>query len=81
MTTFTITTPGPYREGQRVWTLQSRSVWGVRGVIERVQDHEILVRVGGRPLAFQKHEQGVWRWSGWRQGEMDVGDERQGRLV
>jgi len=84
MTTFTIVTPGPYIVGQTVLVTQQ---WdnalgvGFRCGIQRVSDHELLVRVGGKPLAFQEHEPGVWSWCQPEQGSFETEDERQGRLV
>ena len=86
MTTFTIATKGPYTEGQEIHVRGCigndayLSHWLGCKVV-RVSPHELLVRVGGRALAFQEHEPGTWSWMEWTQREMDVGDEEQGRLV
>jgi len=87
MTTFTIITEPPYTVGQRITVSTFRAYefgWGgiaSQGTILRVEPHELLVRVGGKPLAFQKHEPGVWSWCQPEQGSFETGDERQGRLV
>ena len=87
MTTFTIATPEPYtarqlvivREGDR--PIAGDYTW-LQGTILRVSDHELLVRVGGRNMAFQRHDGESWSWTEWEQGEMDVRDEdEQRRLV
>lgn len=64
MTTFTIVTKGPYHEGQRVlvYTITRGEPAEWRVPILRAEDHEILVRVGGKALAFQQHELGQWTW-------------------
>ena len=88
MTTFTIATSGPYTEGQPVMihgptalpTLPPGGRHTLVGTILRVSDHELLVRVGGRNMAFQRHDGESWSWTEWEQGEMDVGDEQR-RLV
>jgi len=87
MTTFTITTKPAYIVGQRVSVAKRYpNHWGTGifftgATILRVSDHELLVRVGGKLLAFQEHEPGVWSWCQPEQGSFETGDERQGRLV
>ena len=84
MTTFTIEQSPPYHDGQRITVYAQHSYYGViwRATILRVSDHELLVRVGGWALAFQRHDGESWSWTQWRQGEMGMGDEDgQGRLV
>jgi len=96
MTTFTIDTSPPYEIGQRVDVLMLLdpywNAWQKVGAypILRVADHELLVRVGGRALAFQRHDGTRWTWTEWTLGaasedavqqKMETGDEGQGRLV
>jgi len=81
MTTFTIATNGPYRKGQTVYVAAELTCSTIQATILRVSDHELLVRVGGKPLAFQKHDGKTWSWCQPEQTSFDAGDERQGRLV
>jgi len=84
MTTFAIVTPGPYIVGQTVLVAQRwDTVLGVgfRCGVQRVGPHELLVRVGGKPLAFQRHDGTTWSWCQPEQTSFEVGDEQQGRLV
>jgi len=84
MTTYRIVLPtGPYRTGQAVAILaEGALLCALTGAILRIEPHELLVRVGGKPLAFQQHEPGVWSWCQPEQTSFEVGDdERQGRLV
>jgi len=72
MTTFTIITEPPYTVGQRITVSTFRAYefgWGgiaSQGTILRVEPHELLVRVGGKPMAFQRHDgKGKgWTWRG-----------------
>jgi len=81
MTTFKIATPGPYQPGSTVYIDVTFEYAPLLGTILRVEPHELLVRVGGKPLAFQQHEPGVWSWCQPEQQTFETGDERQGRLV
>jgi hypothetical protein len=81
VTTFTIATNGPYRKGQTVYVAAELTRSTIQATILRVSPHELLVRVGGKPLAFQEHEPGVWSWCQPEQTSFELGDERQGRLV
>jgi len=65
MVTFTIVTPGPYEAGQYV-SVHDNYGLPFQGHILRVEPHELLVRVGGKPLAFQEldGEGKGWTWRG-----------------
>jgi len=80
VTIFTIVTPGPYEAGRYV-SVHDNYGLPFQGYILRVASHELLVRVGGKPLAFQEHEPGIWSWCQPEQTSFDVGDKQQGRLV
>ena len=62
MTTFTIVTPPPYTKRQIVDVLLNDTLLG-RATILRVSPHELLVRVGDRALAFQRHDGTNWTWT------------------
>jgi len=68
MTTLTIVTPEPpwgHHFGEVVRVADDHGN-EMRGDVTRVSDHELLVRVGGKPLAFQELDgegQG-WMWRG-----------------
>ena len=64
MTTFTIATENfRHQVGFEVMLLTDR-LGVLRGIVERVSPHELLVRVGGRALAFQEvdGEGKGWTW-------------------
>ena len=81
VTTFTIASHSfPRVPGARVLVLTDRNAT-VHGYIERASDHELLVRVGGRALAFQKHDGESWTWSEWTQGELGTDTDDRERLL
>jgi len=66
MITYRIVLPtGPYHTEQAVAILaEGAPLCALTGTILRVEPHELLVRVGGKPLAFQKHDGQTWTWTG-----------------
>jgi len=71
MLALTIETPGPYTEGQELEIHRTgfprHMVWAFRATVFRVESHELLVRVGGRGLAFQELDGHGNGWM-WREG-------------